>query len=227
MKVLFRFGDNDFGTTFKQVFKLLQAKCECNPAWQYTTMYRQEVCDFINTLSWPIFLTIQMHRPSKLLEGDRFASLEEAEKHYRDYFKAYPSDILLDNEVDEHLRTNASQANYAWYVYDSTQTQPEWKVYEVCERIPMIINCKSCKAPSLEFPYIGNQFQWSHPPSDERDTGFTLLLLVGGGEAWVCEACFKTISAGFDLMKSVLKEDTIDVCLYQIEVKKQEKEDVT
>lgn len=32
MKILFHFGDNDFGNTFRQVFKLLQLKCENNAA---------------------------------------------------------------------------------------------------------------------------------------------------------------------------------------------------
>lgn len=131
MKILFRFGDNDFGNTFRQVFKLLQLKCENNAAMGRTAMDKQEICDFINTLAWPIFLTIQEDRPDSALGDGRFASFAEAEKSYREYLMAYPKDILLNNEVDEHLRTNASQANYAWYVYDSTQKDPKWQVYAV------------------------------------------------------------------------------------------------
>ena len=132
MKILFRFGDNDFGNTFRQVFKLLQLKCENNAAMGRTAMDKQEICDFINTLAWPIFLTIQEDRRGlAALIDDRFASPAEEEKHYRNYLKAYPKDILLNAEVDEHLRTNASQANYAWYVYDSTQKDPKWQVYAV------------------------------------------------------------------------------------------------
>lgn len=133
MKILFRFGDNDFYTTFTKVFELLLERIEADLA-NYETYGRrynlpapifskQYVCDFINTLAYPIYKTMQNHKVGSLESQDpeRFATPQEEEKFYREYFYASPDKIYLDDEVDALLRDFGGQCNGDWFVLDTKQ----------------------------------------------------------------------------------------------------------
>lgn len=140
-KVLFRFGDNDFGATFRRVFSLLQEKYEeCayydatypSRGSRYTDLFlnKEYVCQFINTLALPIYKTLQCDNQSGFQVNEaRFSSLEEQDRHYADYLKATPDRIYIGPEIDELIARDAGCANGDWWVYDASIHDPNCRVY--------------------------------------------------------------------------------------------------
>ncbi len=131
MKILFRFGDNDFYTTFNKVFELLLERIEADLAKHETYGHRQGlpaptyskeyICDFINTLAYPIYKTMQNHKIGSLkLENPR-RTQEEQEHLDRGYLHASPDRIYIDDEVDALLRDFGWQCNGDWFVLDTNQ----------------------------------------------------------------------------------------------------------
>lgn len=127
-KVLYRFGDNDFGATFRRVFELLREKFEYEGSDQF--LDKEYVCWFINTLAFPMYKAMQDHEPERLDER-RFSSMDEQDAYYRNYLKATPDRIYIGSEVDEVLVKDWGCVNSSWYVYDSSIHDPKMRVYVV------------------------------------------------------------------------------------------------
>lgn len=136
MKILFRFGDNDFSRTFIKVFELLEEKYQadlytfeqyCIKQGETPPTYSKEfICRFINTLAYPIFRTLQHDQPRN---ESRFSSDKEEEDFYREYLKATPDRIYLEDEVSQLLDNEGFQSNGDWYVLDTKQFKH--KVYSL------------------------------------------------------------------------------------------------
>ena len=135
IKILYEFGDNDFGHTFKLVFEQLHeawlwdsykfenyrhskyrhSKTDNKTSLSYSKEY---ICDFINMLAWPLFKARQAESLSFKEEG-RFSSQKEEEDFYRNYLQATVDKIYINEEVDEFIEKNQGRANCSWFVLDT------------------------------------------------------------------------------------------------------------
>lgn len=106
------FGDNDFHTTFEAVLKILQLAiyergfqgCRRFP----TT--REGICAFVNALSFGAYQVFQNWGSSTPQD------LERTE----DYLQVDESQILLNEEIDEHLANDDGNFNgHFHYMYTS------------------------------------------------------------------------------------------------------------
>lgn len=130
MRILFRFGDNDFRHTFLEVFNVLLEKYKNNPeANEKLFRDKSNFCELINILSWPIYRVVQDDTFPKY-EEERFSSLTELEHHYRSYFLATPDMIYIDKEIDD-LIEKYGDGNCAWFVLDTKQFLKEYQVYSM------------------------------------------------------------------------------------------------
>lgn len=128
IKILFRFGDNDFRDTFLRVFLDIQELWENSYDGHLKLKDKEQICKIINILAWPKYQVFQLDEKYR---EERFSSLKEEEESYRKYFLATPDRIYLNKEVDIFLKANGSQANSEWFVYDSTIYDPIQRVYSI------------------------------------------------------------------------------------------------
>lgn len=126
MRILFRFGDNDFQHTFIEVFRVLLRASEDNRI-KRKMQSKEYICAMINELAFPMYRVVQ-DQDFPLLEDGRFSSEEEQRDFYIRYFKATPDMIYLDKEIDA-LVTEMGDGNRSWFVLDTGQHDPQWRVY--------------------------------------------------------------------------------------------------
>lgn len=129
MRILFRFGDNDFGTTFREVFQVLLRATE-NPRTRDKMRDKEFICAFINELAFPMYRTMQCWDFPDRKDRERFKTDEEYRDFYTSYFHATPDMIYIDKEIDELLSVYGD-GNMAWFVLNTEEHYPEWRVYAV------------------------------------------------------------------------------------------------
>ena len=129
MRILYRFGDNDFRATFIPMFELLLKKSENSSIERGKMRDKEYFCALINELAYPLYRALQCHSfPG--FDGLRFASEEESRKFYTEYFRATPDRIYIDQEI-EGLIEEYGDGNRAWFVLDTQQHDPKWRVYAI------------------------------------------------------------------------------------------------
>jgi len=130
MRVLYRFGDNDFSNTFLEVFRMLQRAAE-NKEVKDRLYDKEYVCAFINELAYPLYRTMQCwHEFPQEQLSRRFSTLQEQHDFYVGYFKATPEMIFVDKEIDDLIATYGD-GNHSWFVLDIEQHDPNWRVYAI------------------------------------------------------------------------------------------------
>lgn len=128
IKILFKFGDNDFRNTFLRVFLDIQDLWENSYDGHLKLKDKEQICKIINILAWPKYQVFQLQEKYR---SERFSSQKEEEEFYRKYFLATPDRIYLNKEVDIFLKDHGNQANSEWFVYDSTIYDPKDRVYSI------------------------------------------------------------------------------------------------
>jgi hypothetical protein len=129
MRILYRFGDNDFYSTFMAVFRNIQQTIEDGHVKEDSLRDKEFVCALINTLAYPMYLTYQCREFPKIKDS-RFSTPEEQQDFYVGYFRAEPDKIYIDKEIDELLAVYGD-GNHSWFVLDTKQADPAWRVYVV------------------------------------------------------------------------------------------------
>jgi hypothetical protein len=104
MKIAIKFGDNDFGNTFKPVLEVL------NSAYKYSNVLpfdKEKLCFIINSLSPILYITHQNQYEynglEEVVDGSETTNNTEFIKT-KTYLKIKPKDILLNEEVDKYLK---------------------------------------------------------------------------------------------------------------------------
>jgi hypothetical protein len=120
MKILYRFGDNDFCTTFTEVFRIILRGVEMSYIKQESLQDKEYVCALINELAYPTYFAMQCHEYQSPKDRD----------FYVKYFRAAPNKIYIDKEIDDLLAVYGD-GNNAWFVLDLNQHDPKWKVYAI------------------------------------------------------------------------------------------------
>lgn len=118
--VLIRFGDNDFGSTFKPVLLALKQWLQYTQDWdRYKD--KQELAYLINLLAPAAYACCQRNASDTLPVPQR--TLE--------YLIVDPSKILVGEEVDDLLSNHGGAANCEWFVLDMRIPAPEQQVFTV------------------------------------------------------------------------------------------------
>lgn len=99
MRILYRFGDNDFHSTFFAVFENIGSSFVSSgkvDALRNPVL----VCQLINDLAYTMYRVYQDESyPSE--EVGRFSSEEERRDFYTKYFEAKPEDIYYDSSIED------------------------------------------------------------------------------------------------------------------------------
>jgi hypothetical protein len=129
MKILYRFGDNDFYTTFIEVFRIILRGVELGHIDKERLSNKEYICALINELAYPTYQVMQSHEFPNF-KADRFSTELEQKESYLSYFRADPAKIYLNQEVDNLLAVYGD-GNHAWFVLDLNQHDTKWQVYAI------------------------------------------------------------------------------------------------
>lgn len=130
MRILYKFHDNDFRHTFTEVFQVVLRAIEWRPDFkQERWRDKAYICALLNELAYPVYRAVQCYDfPG--LKDQRFSSEEEQRAFYTKYFLATPDKIYIDREIDD-LLAHDPNGNGEWFVLDSEQFDPKWRVYAI------------------------------------------------------------------------------------------------
>lgn len=102
MKIALVFGDNDFWKTQYNLMKTLNDAFQWN---ELPDLNKEEICFIINELSMGFYLLFQCRDISEVIQNS------EKQKDYKDYLFIKPSDVLIDDEVDEYIKENCGNSS--------------------------------------------------------------------------------------------------------------------
>jgi hypothetical protein len=128
MRILYRFSDNDFYTTFIEVFEVIRRTIDTPGHNPSRLADKQYICDMINELAYPIYRVAQC-RDFPAIKEPRFASEAEQREFYTKYFHATPDRIYLDKEIDILISENGVNSNCEWFILDMTIHDRHSRVY--------------------------------------------------------------------------------------------------
>lgn len=104
-KIAIRFGDNDFGTLFTGLLRVL-AEGMAN-SFEESTLDKTKICWLVNSLSGPLYVTLQNQWEYNGLQHVSAAETTDSDyyKRTKNYLTITEDRILIDDEVDVYLST--------------------------------------------------------------------------------------------------------------------------
>jgi len=112
MRIGINFGDNDFYNTFMPFMKIIVDAINYNDSFEAT---KENIVDIFNSMSLSLYKLFQ----------SRYDRIESNDEHYDKYLKIKTSDIYLDEEIDEKLKTYNSWANGSFFYADTDNKQTD------------------------------------------------------------------------------------------------------
>lgn len=112
MRIGINFGDNDFGSTFGPIMKIIIDAVEYNKSLE-KKLTKENISQLVNGLSLSAYKMFQY-----TWDYD-----DGGDKHIGKYLKIKPEDIYLNEEIDEKLKTYSSWANRSFFYADTDNKQ--------------------------------------------------------------------------------------------------------
>lgn len=111
MKILIRFGDNDFWSTFHGVLAIFLEAWQHNEKNDFT---KKQICEIINETSLGVYMVRQNQ-----FEYSNGSTMPEHFEHIRKYLKIDETNIYINEEVDKYLQDIAHDGNCENFVLDT------------------------------------------------------------------------------------------------------------